>query len=202
MPPGYRPNFFAKLVAYQTTQLQQAMGYSKEVAHDLAYNQIQGVQHDDAGLPHRHLVAAKWKKNIIGGAWYVAVPERATSLLWILIEDGYQGQGHGCWRMWRSRPVPPGLRAWCYTYSRRTSWPLPCTRSWGFPMLGRKCSSPCEGFRAKKPGFQSFCPSAASSGARCPAYDSHLPWPNGSYSQFINCNISLMPLSGSAMMSS
>ncbi|BBF64452.1 GNAT family N-acetyltransferase [Acidithiobacillus ferridurans] len=95
MPPAYRPRFFAGLVAYQTTQLQQAMGYSQDVAHDLAYRQIQGIQQDDAGLPHRHLVAAKWKKNIIGGAWYVAVPERASSLLWIMIEDAHQGQGHG-----------------------------------------------------------------------------------------------------------
>ncbi|MBN6746364.1 GNAT family N-acetyltransferase, partial [Acidithiobacillus sp. MC2.1] len=95
MPPAYRPRFFAGLVAYQTTQLQQAMGYSQEVAHDLAYHQIQGVQQDDAGLTHRHLVAAKWKKNIIGGAWYMAVPERASSLLWIMIEDAHRGQGHG-----------------------------------------------------------------------------------------------------------
>ena len=95
MPASYRPKFFAALVAYQSAQLQQAMGYSQAVAHDLAYGQIQGIQHDDAGLPHRHLIAVKWKKNIIGGAWYMAVPERVSSLLWIMIEDAYQGQGHG-----------------------------------------------------------------------------------------------------------
>lgn len=95
MPPSYRPKFFAALVAYQSAQLQQAMGYSKAIAHEMAQHQIQGIQQDDGGLPHRHLIAVKWKKNIIGGAWYVAVPERVSSLLWIMIEDAYQGQGHG-----------------------------------------------------------------------------------------------------------
>ncbi len=95
MPAEYVPKFTAALVAHHSAQLREAMQCSPEIAELITTRQIQGLQNNEHGVGHTYLVAAQWRDAIIGGAWYSAPPQQVAILQWLMIEQEFQGQGHG-----------------------------------------------------------------------------------------------------------
>ena len=95
MPTEYIPKFTATLATHHSFQLRQAMHCSQEMAEAITLRQIQELHQHEQASSHQYLVAVQWQNTIIGGAWYSAPPQQVAILQWLMIEEDFQGQGHG-----------------------------------------------------------------------------------------------------------
>lgn len=95
MPQGYVARFTSALINHHAGCLQRVMGCSEAMAKEITLRQLSSLYNNHNPQADSYLIAVQRLEQIIGGAWYSAQMGQAGILHWIMIEDIYQGNGHG-----------------------------------------------------------------------------------------------------------